>query len=358
MTAARGALLALLRTLPDHPAGVLDVAGESDWSSLVDQAAQDGILALLAPALRTAELPRSAAAALEQRLAVGAVWHRHVATTLEQVIPVFEAAGVKPVALKGPVLAERLYGDVLLRPCMDLDLLVAPGTLDTARRALEDAGYAGDTALQASYLLQHAHHLHFSRPGAPSIELHFRAYAGFGVVLAASALLDRAVPHVFLRRSTLLVPSPEDEFIYLAVHAAGHSFVRLVWLYDLKLLLRRHPTLDWDEVGRRAESLGVASAVGYATRLLEDWLDVAPAKIPRVLAHRGARAVMADRLLAEVSAPRARSIRDNVGGLVFTALLCDRVTSTAWLLQHHIGRAVRHRLQRLAPGYLPRDWAA
>ena len=32
----------------------------------------------------------------------------------------------------------------------------------------------------------------------------------------------------------------EDEFVYLAVHAAAHGFVRLMWLYDLKLLCAKY----------------------------------------------------------------------------------------------------------------------
>jgi len=325
---------------------------------LVDQAAQHGVLRLIEPALRAHGLPRAAESALDQRLAVGAMWHRHVASTLGHVLAALEEAQVRAAALKGAVLAERLYGDPLLRPSLDIDLLIRPEDLAAAAHALGGAGFTGDTELAASYLLAHAHHLHFSRAGAPSIELHFRAYAGFGVVIPAAALLERAREHRFEARAAVLVPSPEDEFIYLAVHAAGHSFVRLLWLFDLKMLLRRHPELNWEAVAARSESLGVASAVGYALRLLGEWLRVEAGPIPAALARRGARSRLADRLLAEVSAPRPRSVRDNVGGLVFTSLLCDRLSATGWLLQHHIGRAMRHRLQRLAPGYLPRDWAA
>jgi hypothetical protein len=67
---------------------------------------------------------------------------------------------------------------------------------------------------------------------------------------------------------------------------------------------------------------------------------------------------MADYLLAEVSRPQPPSVRDNLGGLVFTALLCDRWSSGAWLLRHHLLRGTRRRLKNIAPGYLPEEWSA
>jgi len=355
-------LLSFLRMLPggNPDPKLLDCMAETpeEWTALIQDAAQHGVLQLIAPRLIDNGLPDRVREAVDQQLAIGSMWQRHLAASLEEAVGVLSAAGIRPAVLKGPVLAERLYDDPAARPCMDIDLLVGPADLDTARSALRKAGYAGDPELSASYLIRHAHHLHFTRTGAPSIELHFRAYAGFGTVLPARVLLDRATEYCFAGRARVLVPAAEDEFVYLAIHAAGHCFVRLLWLYDLKLLLRRHPDLDWDEIAARVESIGVASAVGYSIRLVAEWLDAPAPRLPARLTRRRTRARLADRLLAEVSVPRTRSIRDNIGGLVFTSLLCDRVSATAWLLQHHIGRALRHRLQRMAPGYLPREWAA
>ncbi len=154
------------------------------------------------------------------------------------------------------------------------------------------------------------------------------------------------------------MPSAEDELIYLTAHAAGHSFIRLVWLYDVKLLVRRHAELDWERVADRAAALGVRTPVAYTLRLLSDWLGVALDGLPASLRPRGWRPRLADRLLAAVSTPQPPSIRDNLGGLIFTSLLCDRPSSGAWLIQHHLLRTMRRRLKRLAPAYLPARWSA
>src|SRR5262249_47552888 len=149
----------------------------------------------------------------------------------------------------------------------------------------------------------------------------------------------------------------EDEFVYLALHAAGHSFARLIWLYDLKLLLRRHPDLDWELVVHRAHDARVGTAVGYAAGLLEEWLSVALADVGAALLRRGVRRGAANVLLPYASRVSSRAPMDNLKGLLFTAMLCDRLPSTLWLLQHHVLRTVRRRAHRVVPQLLPESWS-
>jgi len=283
---------------------------------------------------------------------VQTAWQTHLRASLEDIIGRLAAAQVRVSVLKGATLAERAYTDPEQRPSMDIDLLVAPDDVDRASAALKAAGCVGDSDSTAAYLRAHGHHLHFVQRGQPDIELHFHAYAGFGVVLPASALLERA--HVQrVGRQEVLVPSVEDECLYLSAHAAGHSFIRLLWLYDLKLLTLRFSP-DWFLVFERAHTAELSTAVSYAARLLGEWLGVSIPHSPR---RDHMRARLAHRLLAEVSRPSAPGPRDNLGGLLFTSMLCDRVGSSGWLLQHHLLRSTRRRLQRLAPNVVPERWA-
>jgi hypothetical protein len=52
-----------------------------------------------------------------------------------------EAAGVRAVSLKGPLLAQRIYGDPAVRPSGDIDLWVAPADFARALGVLAEAGY-------------------------------------------------------------------------------------------------------------------------------------------------------------------------------------------------------------------------
>jgi putative nucleotidyltransferase-like protein len=362
----RPSLLSLLKAIPDHPAAfagaIESLAGRHDpevWQGLVACASQHGVLGVIdRPLTAQPQLPPDVRDATERQIAIDQLWQEHMTRSLEHAVDTLAHAGVNACAMKGPVLAARMYPASTIRHCLDIDLLVRPGDLDRATAALTQGGYATDASVTATYMRLHAHHLGFSRPATAPIELHFRTYAGFGVVLSADVLFERAEPFPLNDGLSVLVPSPEDEFLYLATHAAGHSFIRLVWLYDLKLLVRQYPSLDWDRIARRAHDLGVATPVAYTTRLLHDWLGVTAGDLPARLPRRAVRTRMADWLLAEVSRPQPSSVRDNFGGLVFTSLLCDRVGSGAWLLQHHLLRSTRRRLKRAAPAYLPENWSA
>ena len=357
-------LISLLAALPDdvegfrQRIGALGTDGGELWQRLLDEAATHGVLGVIAVQLNGSELPAAVRESLDRRAAIEHLWSGQLRSALEQAAAALARAGVVSCALKGPVLAARLYADPAVRASMDIDLLVRPEDFDRAAAALHEAGYSGDSVVTAGYLRRHAHHLHFVKPGTPSLELHFHAYSGFGIVVPAGALMDRAVEYRLRDDLGLLVASPEDEFVYLAVHAAGHSFIRLVWLYDLKLFVRRYPSLDWAAVARAAESLGVATAVAYTARLLNRWLAVDGMKLPAPFMRRALRAWVADWLLAEASRPQPVSARDNLGGLLFTSLLCDTTGRSVSLVRHHGWRTIRRRLQRLAPDYLPEQWSA
>jgi hypothetical protein len=200
-----------------------------------------------------------------QRLAAGArLRDARVRSVLEEVLSLLARAGVVPIALKGPVLADRVYPDPALRYSGDLDLLVPASELERSVEALQAAGFGRAPALVDAYQRRHLHHLHLHRPPDPDVELHFKAQSAFGVALPAAELLARTLPHRTPQGTALLVLSPEDELLTLAVHAAGHLLERASWLLDLLLFLDRHPALDWSVVAARAAEYRCRRALAYA----------------------------------------------------------------------------------------------
>jgi putative nucleotidyltransferase-like protein len=349
-----------LTALPDDPTSLEEITKSftvADWSDLLEYALFHGLIGVVAPHVDRLGVPEEIRDRFDRRYAISRAFQESAGKSLERIASMFNEAGIRSCALKGPALAARLYGDPAVRQGMDIDLLITPDDFARASAAMEDLGYAGKSQATVAYLLRHSHHLTFAKPGVPLVELHFHAYAGFGVTLPASALMERAVPYRFTDRSTVLVPAAEDEFVYLALHAAGHSFARLIWLYDLKLLLLRNPDLDWELVVHRAHDARVGTAVGYAARLLEDWLSVPLADVAATLLRRSVRRGAADVLLPYASQVSSRAPMDNLKGLLFTAMLCDRLPSTVWLLQHHLLRSVRRRAHRVAPQVLPQSWS-
>jgi hypothetical protein len=355
---------ALLRRLPeDVPAARQVLARVTDWAGLVAAAERHGVAGLLhdvalGPGAAPGRVPPAAGARLRHRRAAERLWHARLAAALDRGLRALDGAGVRALALKGPVLGERLYEDPAVRPSADLDLLVAPGALDRAIAELEALGYRAETGPSAAYARRHHHHLALHHPREPAIELHFRACAGFGAVIPAEALLARATPHRTRGGAPAWVAAPADEALYLLVHAARHRFERLLWLHDVKLLVARHGDLDWGAIAARARGLELGTALACAVSALRTRLGVA---VPAALdgGALGARARRAGRLLPTLAAgrPLPRPVAA-LGELGWQALLCDRPGATAALLRHHLARMARRLGHRRLPWLVPAGWAA
>ncbi len=113
------------------------------------------------------------------------------------------------------------------------------------------------------------HHVVLKRLNSPPVELHHQASSGIGVSLESPVFMERAVAYTTLSGAETLVLAPEDEFIYLAVHAVRHHFDRLSLIYDLVLFLRRSPSVDWRLIEARSEEWGVSRALWLSLRMLE-----------------------------------------------------------------------------------------
>jgi len=354
-----GALVRLLRTLPGPDAGFARA-----WSTLDDPVALLGLArahALEGP-LRgaLAGLPQEAPAPLPQppgrEAAEARLRHAWTRAALDEASAALDEAKLRHVVLKGPLLAEDLYSDPGQRVSLDLDLLVAPADLELALSALLELGYFSENGPHATYSRAHHVHLHLARADRPLVELHFRAFRGFGIELAAEPLLARSLPRPGAAGS-LRVLEPHDRFVYLALHAAGHLLERLGWLYDLKLFLAKVP-LDPTLVAARAEELGAGPAVALAcSALAEIEPSSATLDVLRALLPTPRRLPLAARLRrAHQRGPRDTP-RATLERIAFQTLLAPSPPAGARFLAHHLGRIARRRFQRALPALAPQDWA-
>ncbi len=142
------------------------------------------------------------------------------------------------------------------------------------------------------------------------------------------------------------------------MHAAGHCFDRLLWLYDLKLLVAHEPDIDWDTVATRARRIGVMAAFALACDMLQRRLGVAipPAATAHAPARLGRRIVA--RFVDGRIAPPAPGPLVTLRQLLTMAALCDTVSASARFMGHHVARLARRRAQRWLPTLVPTEWEA
>lgn len=237
--------------------------------------------------------------------------------------------GIDAVALKGVLLAERLYPRPSARVTTDIDLLVREDDLARAHEAVTAVGYSGfDDENERRFRREH-HHLHYVHAAAPPLELHFHAYKGFGSVLPAEPVIARRA-RATASLEAIGVPSCADEIVYLGVHAAAHRFIRLGWLFDLKLLLAQADAADIELAAVRAREWGYERVLGLSARLLEDVLGVSGSKMRPLGPVEGLRETLLDNVVAEPSRPLRRSATR----FLYSAALCD---SPMAVLRYAIG---------------------
>lgn len=280
--------------------GALDGAG---WARLVEDAWRHGLIAPLVSRLPPdgTGLPPEVRERLRRlgsglRLAAGP--HR---AAEDEVVAALAAAGVPVALLKGMSLADRLYGDPDLRPSGDVDALVPAAELDHAVEVLDRHGWRLEPGRHPDYQRRHHRHVTLVREGSPAVELHHRASTGFAMVLDGEPLLARARPGA---RGGLVL-APEDELLFLALHAADHGLARLCWLEDLLALLdAAGPALDWAAVVARARAAGAAPAAAFVFLRLARLGAAIPA--PATAPLGATRAAVAEMLRARAVASRSR----------------------------------------------------
>jgi hypothetical protein len=204
----------------------------AEWTSLLNVAKEENVLFWAAERLRFLEwqyTPEQKQRLNEIRREAQVstfVW----AETLKGTVAAFHQADLPMVSLKGPCLAERLYGDAALRTCYDLDLLVRQSDLARAERLLTDIGFLPDSDADD-------YHRRWRRK-AVILELHYNLENPLAFDFDMDAIWARTLLSQFQGVPIRLL-GLSDEMLYLCFHAVRHRFERLCLIFDLVFSFRR-----------------------------------------------------------------------------------------------------------------------
>jgi hypothetical protein len=256
------------------------LAGGLDWDLVVSEAERQGLTLLVQRHLEREAAGRCPPGVLEDLGSrARAITALNLALTgeLVRLLPDLEAAGCRPVVVKGPALAAGVYGDLASRPFGDVDVVVEPASAVRAWEALEARGYEATPAIPPRWRarwIRSAHEQLFARPGTPLlVDLHWELTArGY----RWSMTLEEARPRLVRVRAgaaEVETTGPEDTLVFLCGHGMKHGWEALSWLVDVAELVRGRPGLDWDRVRRWSRPFGrrrpVQLGLQLARRLLE-----------------------------------------------------------------------------------------
>ena len=334
------ALVRLLRASPGSPEAVAEAVRGADFNALAQDAARHGLSGLVAHLLHEArvEVPAPHGETLRrQGMAIAATGMR-VKRLLLASLDALAPEGVEPVLLKGYGLGVRLYPSPFYRACTDVDLWVGREELARAERALQGVGLRRVRA--PDFEDDSLHHLELAGK-AGMVELHYRALSSFGTPLEGEGLREHTARAEVEGRAVRYL-APADELVYLALHATHHLLQRLSWLYDLKLLIRAHPGLDWDEVGRQAEASGMGGLAFFALEAARRALGAeVPASLLAKLRPAGWQAALARGLFSDAWLARAYLAAHKPVWYLAKGLLAQDVPRTARLGLSRLWKAAK-----------------
>jgi hypothetical protein len=202
-----------------------------------------------------------------------------ISSETARLIQLLKQEGVMAIPLKGSVLAQMLYGDVGLRHCNDIDLLIDRADMERTARVLTDCGYNQShprslTPRQERIYTRYKKDVGFyNREQQLFIELHYGIYVHKLLRRADEPAIRDATETVELHNEEIVVFERATTFIYLVYHGCLHQFFRLFWLRDVAEALQKWE-LDHAAILEKMRTLGLERMAGIALLLAERWFAV------------------------------------------------------------------------------------
>ncbi|WP_316569200.1 nucleotidyltransferase family protein [Neobacillus sp. YIM B06451] len=249
-----------------------------DWALFLDLAMHHRLYPLLYSKIKIIDeniIPKSIVQTISEEYKKNTFEMLRISAEMVHISKLFAKNGIRLLVLKGPILAVDLYGDLSLRTCNDLDLLVPINDLEKIDKLLLSMGYEKDDSFQIETVLNdwkwRHHHISFIHSNKRiKIEIHWRLNPGPGKEPTFDEMWERKRTSSHQNLSVNYL-GREDLFYFLTTHGARHGWSRLRWLVDINRLLNQE--IDWNKAKKilnGSESLHIGGqALLLASELLK-----------------------------------------------------------------------------------------
>jgi hypothetical protein len=300
---------------------------DDDWAEFMRQSFRHGLLPAAARTLTDSgsAIPNRVVADLRIAAAANARHSLTLTAELLEVLHVLDTAGISAIPWKGPLLAQRAYGDVGYRSFFDLDILVKPTDLGRARDVLFDAGFRTEKRMtdeQQRAYVDHMGELELVRDSDGLwVELHTAIVPNYySSGRSAIDLWDRA-ERARLGRSEVWALPLADELEALCVHGSKHRFERLAWILDVALMAGLLTEAEMGTMLSVARAHGTLRMVHLGLLLAA---DLAPEAIPSGILLQSRADAAAVKLAGQVRRELFGPRHHRTDSLFFHAQMLDR----------------------------------
>jgi hypothetical protein len=312
---------------PSQPPTDLAAVSSAAWSELLREATRHMILPICWRALEPFrdQLPAALGADLASAFEQNTRRNLWLTGELLSILARLRNEGVEAVPWKGPLLAQRAYGDIRLRQFFDLDVLVRHTDLASATRMAIASGFKHE-----KHMTEHERETYVEHQGEVELvrdtdglwlELHTKIVPTYyGRTSSADGLWERTLPAQLGRA---VVPGLDlvDEFEALCIHGSKHRWDRLAWIADIAVAGRRFTDEDWARLFARSVAHGSRRMVNLALLLA---VDVCAAYPPSWVVTRARSDRAAGRLAVEVQRDLFHPQPSPFDALLFHARMRER----------------------------------
>jgi len=236
-----------------------------DWNIFLEEARENGISAIVYFKLNKnkkvcSNIPSVIFEELNNDYYFSATKNALIFEELGKFLEAFKEAGIRVVVLKGAALAEKIYGNIALRPMSDIDLLIKEEDLAHTDRLLEMLGYRSadrsvdDIDFTSAYLTT----LDYRNTSDNSLSFHIHWHFVNSTIPNESYVKNIKMENIWrdaektnIANTETLVMAPHHLLIHLSEHAlrVTHSLSKLSFLCDIDQAISFYAEeIDWDRL--------------------------------------------------------------------------------------------------------------
>jgi hypothetical protein len=244
-----------------------------DWTLLYEGAELHGLIPLLYLNLKQI-CPDAVPPNILNMLKVRFIEHSRrsliMLDELKNILGQLKEKGVAAVPFKGPLLAERYYGDLVLRSFCDLDLWVPELNVIEAQECLERLTYTPfhwrddkqfDDAFFKSELFRRlcSEYAYVKRSDRTCVDLHWKVLPPEFFPVSDNELIKHTRTIEFARE-TIESFTDEVTLVVTCIHGCKHAWSQLSWITDVFQIVEKS-AIDWKYVFDFADKIGARKMV-------------------------------------------------------------------------------------------------
>lgn len=257
---------------------VLDLLTDPlNWDMIWQLARTQGVVPLVYRSLISicpSAIPREHHEKIRRHIQANTLLNTLLAKELGSLLDALGAKGIQAIPFKGVTLAQSAYGDLGLRECTDLDIIVEQSAVPSARQVLWAQGYQLVSKDEQQSAAEEVYNFFQRKNGIVAVDLQWvMARPHFAFRLDRCVLWSRLRP-VHLPTKTVMGLCPEDLLILVCVHGSKHGWEELKWACDVAELVRRRKALDWSRLLYQANEWGCRRMVLLGLAVARNLFDI------------------------------------------------------------------------------------